>query len=897
MNFSLVNWRTSPKLRLSLASGVLIALLLLWMSWAQVFMNVRLRANDVYMAPAPISDTITIIAIDGESLNRYGSTPAEWSRAVYADVLGQLVDANPRVVAFDLLFSAEEEEDPIFAEALSELRQNEARTRIVLADAGINNVTASLDSSAVPAVVFTESLPLSDIIAEQADYLGYINTFPDVDSTVRRQTSSVMIGDRVAFSWNVATYLAYLRIPEIAAGQVVTYADDTFYVTAERAIPIDERGLYKHYFYGGVSTAGDTNFPVVSMIDVVDGNFDPALIEDRIVLIGLYNTPGQLDQYLVPSSTEGALMPGVEIQAHAIESIIQNMFPTTMPQLWHAVLIVVLSVGASLLYAFPRWYFKIALLIALLVVWFMVASVVFSLTLIEINLLDTLLAIALPFLASLGIDITVERTQRKQKEFILQSLQRIAEQRLRIDQVAFYILSDVKQITPQSSGFLFLRNNQQIEGFIGYDQQKAIEQDQVSKLVQNYAHLQRRTTEKHQTVFPFIWQNQLSGLLIVKHPQRQRLAQESEKLLQELVDQLAPNIDNMLLYHALERQRHLLETVFIESPAGIAILDQGCRVIQHNARLLALVAPDTENLRGQTLSDVFAKRTNNSDVLKQLRKKLNEYRLFSIDEVKVNDTVVRIEAAPLINENLWVVVVADITAMVDLSNLKTQMLRMAAHDLKNPLTRISGYTQLLNMRGTLGEEENRYLGFVKSATTDMMHIINDILNLERLRSGRINLEPTDLTQLVREVCSSHQPDVIQKSQTFKLDVPKEILEVKADVGQLSQAVTNLVGNAIKYTPDEGTVQVRLYREGDKIHFEVQDNGYGIPKESQANMFAEFFRAKTEATAHIQGTGLGLSLVKSVIEAHGGTIGFTSEESVGSTFFFTLPALNSGDIDE
>jgi signal transduction histidine kinase len=98
----------------------------------------------------------------------------------------------------------------------------------------------------------------------------------------------------------------------------------------------------------------------------------------------------------------------------------------------------------------------------------------------------------------------------------------------------------------------------------------------------------------------------------------------------------------------------------------------------------------------------------------------------------------------------------------------------------------------------------------------------------------------------------------------------------------------LIGNAIKYTPDGGGIHVRALAVEKAVRFEVQDSGYGIPAEMQSNLFKEFYRAKTDATANIPGTGLGLSLVKSVIDAHSGRIGVASEEGKGSTFFFELP---------
>ncbi len=111
--------------------------------------------------------------------------------------------------------------------------------------------------------------------------------------------------------------------------------------------------------------------------------------------------------------------------------------------------------------------------------------------------------------------------------------------------------------------------------------------------------------------------------------------------------------------------------------------------------------------------------------------------------------------------------------------------------------------------------------------------------------------------------------------------------------QLRQAIANLIGNAVKYTPDEGRVDVRFAQGGQRLHFSVRDTGYGISPERQARLFERFYRAREPGTDHIPGTGLGLSLVKTVIERHGGQVWFESEVGAGSTFGFWLPAAQTG----
>jgi signal transduction histidine kinase/CHASE2 domain-containing sensor protein len=884
------------RLRLSLITGVFIALVIILLWQGNIFMTTRQWFMDTYFAPAPTSENIVIVAIDDESLNRYGRTPSEWSRTAYVDFVNNLVPANPRVLAFDLLFGEVRPEDEAFAEALAQLRQNEARTRVVIAGAGINHVSLPADHhEGLHAYAFADDLPLSPVIVAESDYRGYANTIPDIDSVVRRQPSLLVVNDKVQYTFSIAVYLAYLRIPLNAAPQVIVTEDDHLTLASTRSIPIDPNGFWNPYFFG-VPTPENGSFPVISFIDVVDGNFDPALFENKIVMVGLVNATGLLDQYLVPSSTMGNLMAGVEIQAHAVESIIQGKFFRPLPALWQGLLIVVLVLVSGALFALVRWYFKIVLLVFLLFAWAVISSLVFSTSLIAISLFDSMLALIMAFLFSLGIDISLESWQRQRQQFLLDSLQHIAAQRLHVTQAANYILTDMKRIAPDTESLLYLRDGATADSYRVYPEAGKGKSHGLKAPFAQYQTLKAPKTEEGQTVFPAIWQNQVNGLLLVRHTGKQHLPGNTQGFIQEFMGQLAPHIDNLLLYDAVERQKMLLDSVFSESPVSIAIVDATGQIIDHNERLVTLLANEdapVEDLKGRALLTLLSEKAAQEDFAQKFEAGLKAKAVFSIEEVKFDPFYVRVDAAPLPGYDLWTVIIGDVTSLVELSQLKTQMLRIAAHDLKNPLSRIVGFTELLDMQVEgLNERHKSYLGFIRRASEDMSMIIQDILGFERLRAGQVRRVVVNFIPMVREVSASHQPDIIQKEQTFKLELPETPIYILADFGHLSQAVTNLIGNAIKYTPNGGTITVRASQDETHMRFEVEDTGYGIPESEQSKLFVEFYRARSQATAHIPGTGLGLSLVKAIVEAHDGEIGFTSQEAVGSLFYFTLPIVEA-----
>lgn len=227
----------------------------------------------------------------------------------------------------------------------------------------------------------------------------------------------------------------------------------------------------------------------------------------------------------------------------------------------------------------------------------------------------------------------------------------------------------------------------------------------------------------------------------------------------------------------------------------------------------------------------------------------------------------------------------------DLEEVKSEMIRMASHDLKNPLLQVQGYLDLFvkTLKVDLDDQQKEFLVRVRSGTKKMNDLLEDILNLERIESHMtMDLHEIDLHKLVLEIFTSLKPQADIKAQTFTLNLTEERLPALGNEIQIRQAITNFVGNAIKYTPDEGEVVVEVKVEKGEFKFKVTDSGYGIPKDRQSKLFERFYRARTPGTEDIPGTGLGLSLVKTVIERHGGSVWFESEEGAGSTFGLNLP---------
>jgi PAS domain S-box-containing protein len=230
-----------------------------------------------------------------------------------------------------------------------------------------------------------------------------------------------------------------------------------------------------------------------------------------------------------------------------------------------------------------------------------------------------------------------------------------------------------------------------------------------------------------------------------------------------------------------------------------------------------------------------------------------------------------------------------------LEQTKTDMIRIASHDLKNPLAGMRGYIEMLRWEATnlLGDDQNRYLNEIAQTAERMQDMVNGILSIDRIEQMANNTldEQVNIGQMANRIIAEHLYSAKQKSHTLTLQVLTDVTTVSGDLYQLQEAMNNLISNAIKYTPNGGDIDVTVQGQGNDIEFVVRDNGYGVPEQMQPRLFTPFFRAKTKETSQIEGTGLGLNLVKNIVERHNGRVIFQSERGKGSTFGFALPLVN------
>ncbi len=227
-----------------------------------------------------------------------------------------------------------------------------------------------------------------------------------------------------------------------------------------------------------------------------------------------------------------------------------------------------------------------------------------------------------------------------------------------------------------------------------------------------------------------------------------------------------------------------------------------------------------------------------------------------------------------------------------ISKMKSQFISAVSHELRTPLTSIKGYASIL-MAGKVGkipQEVKDRLAKINKHSDNLVKMINDLLDISRIESGRVSMKYTRqaLPSMIENIKDLLMPQIKEKDINFEVEMPETLPEVMIDAAQIERVFINLVSNALKFTPQHGTISISAEHDEEEITLRVSDSGIGIKKDDLSQLFEEFYRADNLINQNVKGTGLGLSLVKRIVEAHRGRIWVTSRLNQGTTFYFTLP---------
>lgn len=399
---------------------------------------------------------------------------------------------------------------------------------------------------------------------------------------------------------------------------------------------------------------------------------------------------------------------------------------------------------------------------------------------------------------------------------------------------------------------------------------------------------------------PLIYNDETIGVLIVIAGRQGRLFQRQDvQLLELLGSQAAVAIAHSRLFgeqqdltKQVESARNQLETVLTSTENAVIVVNRKLQLVFANPAAKKLFS-DINISSGDTLPRLLPKGVFPSDVRAALRG-LHYEQAYTYEITTGGKTYLcHVTALGQEQPSGWVAVLNDVSQLKELDRLKSEMIRMASHDLKNPLQAAMANLELL--QDDLVEIDNGdvelSLNNINAQLARMNKIINGVLDLERIKGGQLITEPCSAKDMVASVVNDMQHLILQKEITISTDIQDNLPPFKADPDQFSQALVNLVENAIKFTNRGGRVSIRVRLENSHFRFEIADTGIGIPLELQTHVFERFWRGGQrgqQGAEYITGTGLGLSLVKTIVENHNGDIGLTSTPGIGTVFYVDIP---------
>jgi len=307
-------------------------------------------------------------------------------------------------------------------------------------------------------------------------------------------------------------------------------------------------------------------------------------------------------------------------------------------------------------------------------------------------------------------------------------------------------------------------------------------------------------------------------------------------------------------------QKGILGLVFVGNQSNAAPITHGDEEII--SILASMIGQTLENAR--SFEEVFRSR--------------------QILESKVQDRTKQLEKA--------------LTEVQNISKTKSEFISAVSHELRTPLTSIKGYAVILmeGKLGTIPDPVRERLGKINTHSDKLVNLINQLLDISRIESGRVEmkLSKCSLPAIIETVHDLLTPQLKSKNIQWSVQIDETIPKMLLDDTQVDRIFINLISNAIKFTPENGTISISMHLNNNIVTVEISDTGIGISQDDIARLFDEFYRVDNQINQNVKGTGLGLSLAKKIVEAHNGKMWITSKLNEGTTFHFTLPVKNSPD---
>ncbi len=383
------------------------------------------------------------------------------------------------------------------------------------------------------------------------------------------------------------------------------------------------------------------------------------------------------------------------------------------------------------------------------------------------------------------------------------------------------------------------------------------------------------------------------GLIMLFDSRKDSLGEDAGQMLDILANQTAEIVDGLRKQLSTEQER--LRLMVQSLPDGVIMVDDqdSVFVINPAARKLLHLSPDAE------VDTRFLKDTLGFYPFDLVRGWAIRDREALREEIQVFDRVLQSIVSPVsLDDKLLgvAVVLRDITEDKRLEERKDEFVSIVSHELRTPLTSIGGALDLLIHRyaGELNEKQDRYLELARGGCDKLNTIISDLLDLNRYASGKMDMRMTrlDLNALAKEAIDQYQAAAEERQVHLELRRPEDMVHVWGDRNRLHQVLNNLLSNALKFTQKDGTIRLQVLSSpltSDLVGLSVYNNGEEIVEQDHARIFDKFEQAKRTRSGAVSGSGLGLSISKNIVDAHGGSIWVESGRGQGTEFIITLPA--------
>jgi signal transduction histidine kinase len=930
-------------LLVSLSAAVAVTLLVPSLTAASLNMLFRFRGG----LPSP--DDIVIVAIDDASLQKVGNWP--WPRSVMASVLDRITEAHPRAVGLDVIYSeaSDQAADKLLTEAI---RRN---ARVVL-PAQLTEFEAMQSNSTVPSTWLLPLPEIRERAAATGhahadpDVDGVLRTVQLSKADERGERLWAFALETLRVAEQIPTDDVEELKDSLRLGRYrIAIHDEAERSSIPNVTVIRPNEMLINYL------GPPRTFRYYSIGDVLDGKVAASAFNNKIVLIGaVAQTMGdtRITPFISYSGADrqsGTGMPGVEVHANVIETIRRGAWLNPRPDwLGFALTLLLILIAAAIVRLLDGWR-VIALLGALLSLIITGSLYVFNhyysippvvpmltgfFTVVPLLLLDGSIK------ASHDLDKKLDKLARLQKRF----MSRIATEDsfttplafissiLRAESVALF------QKTSSGKALQLLAHCGLKPGEDGMSGTNGTESADEELSPEDLSSSLRVPLEDEAETL---------GLLLIRRDAGVPFSESERQLAHEFAhgltsqlraarqsSQLAANSLPVKLPHNItwklravdEITAHLIarvgfmNQVFTSMTEGLLVADITGHVIFANPAARPFWNNlEADALTGWSLTELFTERgiidldglretmravASGQNVLRDVETSAGEGRFYTLQFSPViasdNQTIEpQPESATTSTKESpsvigLIVIITDVTKRRELDRVKAETLQLVSHELRAPLTSIRGLSETLLKYRVPEETSPEILETIYSESVRLSELINRYLDVTRIESGTQSLvrRPISANNLITECLRLLSSMIEEKGIQIKLNLQEPPPVLFGDAQLLAQAVNNLLINAIKYSPVGSEIEIGSASDEARVRLYVRDHGYGIPSEYQARVFEKFFRLERDVKSEVVGTGLGLALVKEIVERHNGQVMLESEPDKGSTFTLHLPIKRS-----